>query len=432
MANDNIFLYQNEISENSFLSHHRSIVNDVNLHWHNYIEIELVLSGTAEHIHNGIISHLKKGHVSIFRINDYHSIQNSNNLELINLSIKDNAISERTLTQLNSTQNNLSFDLDNETFNTILFFCEACSKENALHNRNEYYIKHLLECILILLLRQDTLTIKPIKKQQNSQLNTAINYLHSHFRENPSLNEIAKIAHYSATHFSHVFHKKIGRPYNDYLNELKIAYAKQLLTTTNLKVIDVGYQSGFNSYNNFYSTFKHHTSLSPAEYKKKKFTNIHSLGYSWKFALIDTDINTNPAYIYIITPILKHDTEYYFSYYYSYDYIIALDEIEDMQNNEKIEPINLKTTNLRDKRRTHKVEFTFKTTNKTRARIILKMGKGLNNINCNYDYTTLSNLSLYEMTEGAPKMNLAQGLTYANKSISWTPNSDVYAEHIDR
>ncbi len=208
MANENMYLYQNQISENDFLTSNRRTTHDVPLHWHNYVEIELVLAGTAEHIHNGIVSQLKKGHVSLFRINDYHAIKNSNNLEVFNLSIRDNAISERTLTQLNSTQSNLSFELDEETFKTVLFFCEACTKENSLHNRNEYYIKNLLECILILLLRLDFSPTKTIKKHQNSQLNSAINYLHNHFRENPNLNTIAKIAHYSSTHFSHVFHKK--------------------------------------------------------------------------------------------------------------------------------------------------------------------------------------------------------------------------------
>ena len=432
MAGDNIFLYQNEIPENSILSHHHSIINDVPLHWHNFIEIELVLSGSANHIHNGIVSPIKRGHVSIFRINDYHAIENSNNLEIISLSIKDSAFSEKSLNELNSVQDNLSFNLNEEAFNTIRFFCEACIKENSLHNRNELYIKNLLECVLILLLRQDISSPRPIKKHQNSQLNKAIEYMHSHFRENPNLSTVASIAHYSPTHFSHVFHKKIGKSYNDYLNELKVSYAKQLLTTTNLKVIDVGYQSGFNSYNNFYSTFKQYTTLSPAEYKKKKSTNVHSLGYSWRFSILDTDINTSPAYVYIITPILKHDTEYYFSYYYSYDYAIVLDKIENAHSDEKIEATNIKTINLKDRRRTHKVEFYFKTTEKSRCRITLKMGKGLNNTNCNYDYTKLSNLVLYETTKDAPKMNLALGLTHANGSVSWTDNSDAYDEHIDR
>ena len=432
MSSDKVFLYQNQMSENDLLSYHHNLMSETPLHWHNFIEIELVLGGTAEHIHNGIVSTLKRGHVSLFRINDYHAVKNVQELDVLCLSIKDNAISEKTLAMLNSTQNNLAFDLDDETFNTVHFFCEACVKENSLHNRNEDYIKNILDCILILLLRFNNAEALPVKKHHNSQINNAINYLHSHFRENPSLNDVAKISHYSSTHFSHVFRKKIGCPFNDYLNELKISYAKQLLNTTNLKIIDIGYQSGFNSYNNFYSTFKQHTNLSPAEYKKKKMTNVHFLGYSWRFAIIDTDINTNPAYVYIKTCVLMHDNEYYFSYYYSYDYAIAVDSIECLQNGEKIAPYNVKITDLKDKRRTHKVEFFFKTDIKGEYRVILKMGKGLNNIGCDFRYTTLSNLTLYEMNNKENKNNLAQDYTHASGRVTWSSNSDAYNVYIDR
>ena len=431
MADDKFFLYQNDMPDNNFFTHYRSNIPDTPLHWHNFIEIEIVLGGSAEHIHNGISSALKRGHVSIFRINDYHAIKNTKDLEVLNLRIKDTAIPEKTLSQLNYSSNNLSFDLNEETFKTVLFFCDACIKENSQLLRSDTYIRNILDCILILLLRLDSNQTKPVKKQHNSQLNKAINYLHSHFRENPSLSAVAETVHYSPTHFSHVFHKKIGKPYNDYLNELKIAYAKQLLTTTNLKVIDVGYQSGFNSYNNFYSTFKQHTNLSPAEYKKKKPSNMPSTGYSWKFAIINTDINTNPAYIFIDTDPLKPNTEYCFSYFFSYDYEIAVDGVLNSQLGEEIEVTDLKKTDLKSKKRTNKVEFCFKTTAEAPYRITLKMGKGLNNVNCEYRFTKLSNLNLFEKN-GDAKINLAQKYTFAGKNISWTENSDAYEGHIDR
>lgn len=161
-------------------------------------------------------------------------------------------------------------------------------------------------------------------------------------------------------------------------------------------------------------------------------TNIHSLGYSWRFAIIDTDIDTNPAYVYIKTCVLRHDNEYYFSYYYSYDYAIAVDSVECLQNGEKIAPYNVKITNLKDKRRTHKVEFFFKTAIKGEYHVILKMGKGLNNIGCDYRYTTLSNLTLYEMNNKENKNNLAQDYTHATSKVTWSSNSDAYDVYIDR
>ena len=137
MATDTILLHQDRISEKDFLSCSHNIAEDTPLHWHNYIEIEIVLSGTAEHIHNGVTSTIKRGSVSIFRINDYHEIKNSQELEVLKFCIKDNVIPEKTLTILNSIENNLSFNLDEETLETVVFFFNACKKEKPVKRRGE-------------------------------------------------------------------------------------------------------------------------------------------------------------------------------------------------------------------------------------------------------------------------------------------------------
>jgi hypothetical protein len=121
-----------------------------------------------------------------------------------------------------------------------------------------------------------------------------------------------------------------------------------------------------------------------------------------------------------------------FSYYYCYDYIIDFDSIENIETGEKIEIFDLNSTEFKDKKRTNKVEFSFKTTSASPYRITLKMGKGLNNVNCKYRYTTLANLTLYDKNKHNSKVNLAQDYTHANGNVSWSTNSDAYDIHIDR
>lgn len=430
MADNNIYLYQNVIPKNLYLSHHRSYISDVPLHWHNFVEIELVLEGTADNIHNGVFSSIKRGHVSVLRINDYHAIKNCKNFRILNLSIRENALSENILTQLNSIQNIIALDLDEATFESVLFFCEACIKENYNTQRNDDYIQKLLECVFILLLRLMPEQSKPAKNYQNDQLNSAVTYLHNHFRENPNLTTIAAIAHYSPTHFSHVFHKKIGKSYNDYLNELKVAYAKQLLTTTDLKIIDAGYQSGFNSYNNFYSTFKHYTGLSPADYKKKKTSDSLPLCYSWRFELSKTNIETNPAYVYIVTDVLESETEYIFSYRYSHDYIIVFEQIENNNTKQNTKIISQNAKVLNKKGPTSVVEIAFKTKEKAPYRIILKMGNNFNSEITAHRYMTLSALTLLKANDSS-KTNYAAEYTHSSGNVLWSDNSEAYESYID-
>jgi AraC-like DNA-binding protein len=59
--------------------------------------------------------------------------------------------------------------------------------------------------------------------------------------------------------------------FNDYINEFRIEFAKNLLIDENYKnytITSIGLESGFNSKSTFYSTFKKHTGFTPTEYLK--------------------------------------------------------------------------------------------------------------------------------------------------------------------
>ena len=100
-------------------------------------------------------------------------------------------------------------------------------------------------------------------------IQAALLYIHMHFRENPKLSQVAKIAHYNSSHFSATFHKELGTTYCDYLNMLKISYAKELLISTNLKILDICNECGFTSHSNFLRLFKENTGLSPLQFRKR-------------------------------------------------------------------------------------------------------------------------------------------------------------------
>ena len=54
------------------------------IHWHDYLEIELIVDGTCINTQNGIEHHLKCGDVILCRPLDFHKIEFGKNLKLIN------------------------------------------------------------------------------------------------------------------------------------------------------------------------------------------------------------------------------------------------------------------------------------------------------------------------------------------------------------
>lgn len=94
-------------------------------------------------------------------------------------------------------------------------------------------------------------------------------YIDKRFSENINLGKIAAKAMVSKFHFIRVFKKYYGRTPNQYLQEVRIEKAKQLLKKG--KTIDeTCYAIGFTSKTSFISLFKKRTGKTPLTYQGKK------------------------------------------------------------------------------------------------------------------------------------------------------------------
>jgi two-component system, response regulator YesN len=82
-----------------------------------------------------------------------------------------------------------------------------------------------------------------------------------------SLNDLACLANLSASHFSSVFSQVTHQTFKEYLTEVRITKAKELLRTTSLKSADIAYKVGYNDPHYFSSAFKKNTGLSPIEFR---------------------------------------------------------------------------------------------------------------------------------------------------------------------
>lgn len=102
-----------------------------------------------------------------------------------------------------------------------------------------------------------------------AKMKQALEYMHSNFSSVSGIEEIAQICGVSCTYLSRMFQKNLSCTPNEYLNRLRIAEAKYLLSTGS-SITDACYRSGFNNYTYFISKFKSLTGLTPAKFKSKK------------------------------------------------------------------------------------------------------------------------------------------------------------------
>lgn len=93
-----------------------------------------------------------------------------------------------------------------------------------------------------------------------------INYLNENFDKNISLKTAANNLHLNASYLSSLIKSETGLTYTQYITELRINKAKELLNTTKLSLAEISESVGFNDYFYFIKKFKREVGVSPGKY----------------------------------------------------------------------------------------------------------------------------------------------------------------------
>lgn len=100
----------------------------------------------------------------------------------------------------------------------------------------------------------------------------AASYIHEHYIEDLSLDKIARHIKISPTYLSRIFSQEHGKGIQEYLTELRIQKAKQLLAETDCKIYEIAANVGYQDAIYFNKLFKRRTGKTPKEYRMLKMT----------------------------------------------------------------------------------------------------------------------------------------------------------------
>ncbi|MFI3168855.1 MAG: response regulator [Faecalibacterium sp.] len=93
------------------------------------------------------------------------------------------------------------------------------------------------------------------------------NYLTEHYAQDISLEMVAELLDFSPFYLSKLFKNTFGTSFIDYLTELRLSAAKELLSDPSLSAKEIGEQVGYPNSNYFTKLFKKKTGLTPIEYR---------------------------------------------------------------------------------------------------------------------------------------------------------------------
>lgn len=114
------------------------------------------------------------------------------------------------------------------------------------------------------------LTHTPETTQRNSMLIAQVEkYARGHLADDLSLSKMAMVTGRSASNLSKVFKQMTGMGYHDYIAQLRILQAAQLLRRRpQMRLVDIAASVGFSTTSYFIRVFREHFGITPSEYRK--------------------------------------------------------------------------------------------------------------------------------------------------------------------
>lgn len=142
--------------------------------------------------------------------------------------------------------------------------------------KNTPYAKNLRRGYLLSLLSLiiPQMELEQVSISDSGALRAIVSYCTSNFSENLSLSLLEEKLHLNKYYISHLFSKKLGLRFNDYINSIRVSEACRYLLNTNNSITEISETVGFNTQRTFNRAFIKSMGMTPGEYRKKNFQSI--------------------------------------------------------------------------------------------------------------------------------------------------------------
>ncbi|GFZ33209.1 AraC family transcriptional regulator [Clostridium zeae] len=98
----------------------------------------------------------------------------------------------------------------------------------------------------------------------------SIKYINEHFAEDIDLKTLAAIEHYNTSYYSEWFKSKMKVLPIEYIQNLRMKKAKELLLNSNYTILQISQMVGYEHNSSFTRVFKYLEKVTPAEFRKIK------------------------------------------------------------------------------------------------------------------------------------------------------------------
>lgn len=241
------------------------------LHWHEHVELHYVLQGRTMIILNQKKEILaEKGNLVVVNSNELHTgYCDKPHMEVLVIIFEIAAFSREL------ADKDILFESLIKKDDVIDGIMSVIYKELALKE-----IGYRLNCkgellkLIVYLVRKYAVKIlkegeSDRRKKQLERLNTVLKYIQKNYSRSISNGELASLVYLSEGRFNHLFKESMGMPPLQYINDVRIKKAMNLLKKREGTVAEIADSVGFTDYNHFSRQFKRYYGCLPSEILKK-------------------------------------------------------------------------------------------------------------------------------------------------------------------
>ncbi|MGR9319555.1 helix-turn-helix domain-containing protein (plasmid) [Rhizobium leguminosarum] len=248
-------------------------------HWHDHVELNLLMAGQMTYLFNGRLEQVEAGRLVLFWAAIPHqTIAVAENAPLVCLYLplidflglpvdrkaRQSIMQGRFLAQANQ-----------ETMDALTLPRWEKEWQGGSAARRKLIVEEVRLRIRRLILDNAEIDNSPTHVSPTSLADHAVRHvellidlINSHYADPISVPDLAKLAGMHPSTSNSAFRKVLGISVNEYLTRHRIARAMQLLTDTEDPVLQIGFDCGFGSSSRFYEIFKERTGTTPRHFRE--------------------------------------------------------------------------------------------------------------------------------------------------------------------
>lgn len=271
------YLYKKELikyTDNLSIKMYVCRIETVPLHWHQELEIIMLVKGDLQ-VHAETHDYcMQKGDLILINSNNVHSFTGTDYQNLAVIIQMDMNMFQNLHPQIEKMEficNSVTDLKSLDKYATLKSFLINILR--VFHTKETGFIIEIsiiLQQIILSLIREFEINMideDNLEKSNDNlkRLERILDYIDLNYNRKITLEEISNHEYLSKYYFSHFFKNKMGMSFQSYLKYVRLRKAYEMLLHTNERVIDVAMMNGFANSQIFASSFKEQYGMTPKQ-----------------------------------------------------------------------------------------------------------------------------------------------------------------------